>query len=561
MKDDKRKSKQLELYKQFIEHCTTVSKSIRNYTDFKRINECLQELFPKKEDITILDFNDTNEFESVVMKLKEQSSFIQINSTGQNQYSNTLAYYLRFLNAKQMFSQKEEELQNNNIATDLPLQQIFYGAPGTGKSNTIKREVDEKGKKNFRTTFHPDSDYSTFVGCYKPMMKESTITKDGVTSKEEKIIYSFCPQAFTNAYVEAWSTEEEVFLIIEEINRGNCAQIFGDLFQLLDRKDGESEYPIIADKDLGDHIASQLAASPRTDIPQEVKEGKLLKLPNNLYIWATMNTSDQSLFPIDSAFKRRWDWQYMPICKGRDKQGYELTWKIRVGELLFDWWIFLENINEQIGTTTSSEDKKLGYFFCKAVDGIISAETFVSKVVFYLWNDVFKDFDFDNSIFNDDENGKLSFNKFYTMSNYGKVVVNEKKVLKFMENLGVMGEDINDLGEDDEKNDDENSDLNVTFPDGTIVTGRTRFDSYISTIKKIGIENIKSIIPNLKYKRLGAPLISLEKYDAIVNNDQRYSYVEVEGCYFIKGMNGRTMRKVLLAISDLLKLNLIIEYK
>ena len=140
---------------------------------------------------------------------------------------------------------------NNNQ----PLQQIFYGAPGTGKSNTIKREVDEKGKANYRTTFHPDSDYSTFVGCYKPTMKRSTITKDGVTTTEEKIVYRFEPQAFTNAYVKAWNTEEDVYLIIEEINRGNCAQIFGDLFQLLDRKNGYSEYPIDADSDLANHLA------------------------------------------------------------------------------------------------------------------------------------------------------------------------------------------------------------------------------------------------------------------------------------------------------------------
>ena len=126
--------------------------------------------------------------------------------------------------------------------------------------------------------------------------------------KEEIITYKFIPQAFTKAYAAAWNTTEDVFLVIEEINRGNCAQIFGDLFQLLDRKGGRSEYLIEADTDLANYLQEALAKSPRTDIPQEIKSGERLMLPQNLYIWATMNTSDQSLFPIDSAFKRRWDW-------------------------------------------------------------------------------------------------------------------------------------------------------------------------------------------------------------------------------------------------------------
>ena len=290
----------------------------------------------------------------------------------------------------------------------LPLQQIFYGAPGTGKSNTIKRTVDDQGKICFRTTFHPDSDYSTFVGCYKPTMKHSTITKDGVTTREEKIVYRFEPQAFTNAYVQAWNSKEKVYLVIEEINRGNCAQIFGDLFQLLDRKNGESEYPINADTALADYLQVALADSNRDDIPAEVKSGMKLKLPSNLYIWATMNTSDQSLFPIDSAFKRRWDWTYIPI-KQHD-EGY----RIKIDTVTYDWWGFLEKINQVIGDTTSSEDKKLGYFFVKAEDKEIGADKFVSKVLFYLWNDVFKNYGFDNPIFSRGENKKFAFSDFFT---------------------------------------------------------------------------------------------------------------------------------------------------
>ena len=346
---------------------------------------------------------------------------------------------------KSLFSDKQ--LHEDSIKS---LQQIFYGAPGTGKSHKIKNDenVKEADKKNLvlRTTFHPDSDYSTFVGAYKPTMKESYITKDGVTTKEEKIIYTFCPQAFTNAYVEAWNTEEEVYLVIEEINRGNCAQIFGDLFQLLDRKNGVSKYPVEADADLQSYLNKALAKTSRTDIPDDVKSGKKLMLPSNLYIWATMNTSDQSLFPIDSAFKRRWDWKYIKIKEGRDENGNKLDWKVdvkmdEVGEQL-SWWDFIQKINEIIASMTSSADKQLGYFFCCAKDGVIDEETFVSKVIFYLWNDVFKDYGFeDASLFRyTDNEGKekdLTFPDFYDedgekvnterLTDFVKKVMNWKK--------------------------------------------------------------------------------------------------------------------------------------
>ena len=287
------------------------------------------------------------------------------------------------------------------------LQQIFYGAPGTGKSNTIKRNVDNEKKICFRTTFHPDSDYSTFVGAYKPSMKPTGVALAS-GEKEEVITYKFVPQAFTKAYAAAWNTTEDVFLVIEEINRGNCAQIFGDLFQLLDRKGGKSEYPIEADTDLANYLKEALDKSPRTDIPQEVKSGERLMLPQNLYIWATMNTSDQSLFPIDSAFKRRWDWVYIPI-----KPHAEENYKIKIGNETYDWWGFLQKINSVIDDTTHSEDKKLGYFFVNTESKTVCAEKFVSKVLFYLWNDVFKNYGFDHSIFTDSMGVKFTFSDFF----------------------------------------------------------------------------------------------------------------------------------------------------
>lgn len=350
-------------------------------------------------------------------------------------------------------------VDNNSI------QQIYYGAPGTGKSYIINKITD--GESVIRTTFHPDSDYSTFVGAYKPTKKEvrmrdmagHVIIEGGNEVTEDRIIYEFVDQAFLQAYVKAWTYYAKVgtdaqpkkqYLVIEEINRGNCAQIFGDLFQLLDRNTaGFSDYPIHADNDMKKQLSKAFkgltiaqadsinACYKGKDLVSKVLSGEILLLPNNLYIWSTMNTSDQSLFPIDSAFKRRWDWQYMPICKGRDEQGNELSWKICADSKEYDWWSFLDKINAHINSTTNSEDKKLGFFFCKAVDGTISAETFVGKVVFYLWNNVFKDLGFDGPIFKDSDGSELAFNKFYETDEKGKVVVRKDKVQLFLENLKV----------------------------------------------------------------------------------------------------------------------------
>lgn len=329
--------------------------------------------------------------------------------------------------------QSAEDIFNTDIInkSSLPLQQIFYGAPGTGKSHKVKEVTDSIAKEFvFRTTFHPDSDYSTFVGAYKPTMKQLPIFNQQTGAQigvEDKIVYSFVPQAFLKAYVAAWQNpEQSVFLVIEEINRGNCAQIFGDIFQLLDRKDGVSEYPIKADQDIRDYLAKEFAGY---DLDANILSGEELVLPANLHIWATMNTSDQSLFPIDSAFKRRWDWKYMPIHDPGE------NWTIALSDVEYDWWDFVEKINNVIGNMTSSEDKKLGYFFCKACNGKINAETFVNKVVFYLWNDVFKDYELSDKAFQDGE-GKLTFNKFYTPSGEA----NEATTKTLLENLEVKKE-------------------------------------------------------------------------------------------------------------------------
>ena len=560
----------------------------------------------------------------------------------------------------------EKEKGREIIDTDLKnqsLQQIYYGAPGTGKSHEINRLTE--GKEVIRTTFHPDSDYSTFVGAYKPIMKEvdvqvvPVVVDNGIalkpsgTYKEKRITYQFVKQAFLKAYLSAWKkyadscticctptvrefdtgngryvinsvgvydltlsrefsfpksvvlkewpnlwnngvfgvptgpqsgksvqhaianwisdkidactqdnfeegwqklvdtvrakghvdvqktqtyiisgvtddnetltinveargkkratlqrkfneydeakasklektlidilkgysndfdeawerlkhdvdkgTSPEVkdesdgqidpqFLVIEEINRGNCAQVFGDIFQLLDRADnGFSVYPIEADSDLRDAIKIAFEEEDEYLLPndidiegvieytsnydatlsEDVQEGRVLLLPPNLYIWATMNTSDQSLFPIDSAFKRRWEWVYTPIAQGKDEKGKLLRWQIE-GQGDNSWWTFIQGINEVIDVTTHSEDKKLGFFFCKAKDSVVKKETFVNKVVFYLWNDVFKVYGFKSEIFDKkgkgDKTEKITFKSFYNDDGS----VNEETMSVFVKNV------------------------------------------------------------------------------------------------------------------------------
>lgn len=415
-------------------------------------------------------------------------------------------------------------------------QTIFYGSPGTGKSWTVQNDILDGVKDDFifRTTFHPDTDYSAFVGCYKPI-KTKVGKTDRVLSAEDlaaiyvrdvvptehlktghieprikfgieyceyfggslgkydinnvlelagielatgcledrvgmtyvkygvsvglkldtpkntgTITYDFVPQVFTEAYIKAWQNPTElVYLVIEEINRGNCAQIFGDLFQLLDRKKGVSEYPVKAETALAEYLSDVLEG----EAAEGIRDGKL-SLPANLNIIATMNTSDQSLFPMDSAFKRRWDWKYIPTTPPADKsRTMELSFKdktttkygttIDAGDYEYDWTEFLEKINEKIQHATHSDDKQLGFWFVKTEEGAeeITISSFVSKVVFYLWNDVFKDMGAKDSnpftIKVDGKNVVMSFNSFFEMNSFGQIVENIGVLHTFLRNVGV----------------------------------------------------------------------------------------------------------------------------
>lgn len=390
--------------------------------------------------------------------------------------------------------QKEKNTEYSSLR-----QIIYYGAPGTGKSHKIKEQLGDVLKENvFRTTFHPDSDYSTFVGAYKPTKGKKPLyglnggltvrLNDGKDNLEEDIItYKFIPQAFLNAYIRAYQTDENVYLIIEEINRGNCAQIFGDLFQLLDRDiTGKSEYTIKADADLKTFLEEKLGE----DKPG-IKGGELC-LPSNLYIYATMNTSDQSLFPIDSAFKRRWDWEYEPIkYKNTD-------WVIDIDGLKYSWSNFQKEVNTRILRNTGSEDKMLGDYFVNPPAKVISYNLFRNKILFYLWNDVCKDGDADIFPTGDD----FSFSRLYDEDC-------KQLIISVMDKLNLKpidGDDIED-NEDDAFEDDDNKSSSIRYSINEGVSFQKTnlaselFKEYIKLYPDLSVEEVISNWKNLEGKK------------------------------------------------------------
>lgn len=306
--------------------------------------------------------------------------------------------------------EKMDELKN---------QDDHWGTVISKYNDFIRQYTELKTKKNvFRTIFHPDYDYAQFVGSYKPTKardQQGNILH--VANGCNVLTYTFVPQVFAKAYVAAWKrllddaiedSKKQVYLVIEEINRGNCAQIFGDIFQLLDRKEGQSEYPIDIDSDFADFIRTELndkfdsykseICSYCDDVAQEEsvanEEFCKIALPPNFNILATMNTSDQSLFPMDSAFKRRFDWEYVPIDYKQTKAEFKVSLKRDEGDnkpLEFNWLHFLKKINADISKVTESEDKQMGEFFVKPKNNVIDLDMFRSKVLFYLWDSVYKD--------------------------------------------------------------------------------------------------------------------------------------------------------------------------
>ena len=548
----------IALYQEFIKKCTSSEGSWSNYSQFSRIDKLIKAIHPDYSDL--IYYSDPkfvrNLYQELLSleKLPTEKTKDTFKTLGGGQYHNAMATYIRFLEAVKILSHVDMSISQFSPQEKPAFQIIYYGAPGTGKSHRIKKELKEMNvpeKNIFRTTFHPDSDYSSFVGAYKPTMKPVADEYKAVVGKDEEIAYSFVPQTFIKAYTHAYKNpDENIYLIIEEINRGNCAQIFGDLFQLLDRdENGVSEYPIKADSDLKMYLEGELGIGH-----DGIKDGELC-LPSNLYIWATMNTSDQSLFPIDSAFKRRWDWEYEPIkYKNTD-------WVIEIGDNTYKWTSFQLIINDKIFEATNSEDKMLGDYFVKPCDNVISEKQFINKVLFYLWNDVCKDGDGD--IFRTDDNKDIKFSDLYKDNCIDTLQ-------SMMEYLGVtlLAEDyeianvekgINKTA----KNHNKEALISIQLPNNPIIltSESTQFDAFVKALRIIGIDRIIQILPSLKYHRLGCPVLSTQQDDKISNNDKGYSYYQESNLFIVKGCNPYTYIRILEDLSTLLNIDISLETK
>lgn len=274
--------------------------------------------------------------------------------------------YLDFLYSDQSFlsnyNNTKNKVSNNSDSKNI----IYYGVPGIGKSYTINNEYNISNHNTHRVVFHPDYTYSDFVGQILP---KTIIDENG----NKKLDYNFAPGPFTRALKQAKNMpNEDIYLIIEEINRGNAPAIFGDLFQLLDRNDdGESSYKIT-----------------NIDISKEVfgNENEKIYLPSNLYIIATMNTADQNVFTLDTAFQRRWEMKHM-------RNPIEKASTTKIANSGVSWKKFITIVNEIITNNNDGfgdfGDKRLGAFFANNTE-IENSQKFASKVLKYLWDDAFK---------------------------------------------------------------------------------------------------------------------------------------------------------------------------
>ena len=243
-------------------------------------------------------------------------------------------------------------------------------------NHSVFNTSTENIKRYERVTFHPNYSYAQFVGTYKPVQD---------SADENQIKYEYIPGPFMRIYIAAKQNPSQNFLLlIEEINRANVAAVFGDVFQLLDRdENGNSEYPVAASEDIKKYLAKN-----------GIYEDEL-KIPSNMYIWATMNSADQGVFPMDTAFKRRWEFEYIGIDENEDKvKGYEIpisaTKKV-------NWNDLRKAINNKLITLGINEDKLLGPFFLSktvldsALDkGMDFVKLFESKVLMYLFEDAAK---------------------------------------------------------------------------------------------------------------------------------------------------------------------------
>ncbi|WP_281613145.1 AAA family ATPase [Flammeovirga sp. SubArs3] len=268
-----------------------------------------------------------------------------------------------------------------------PHNRLVYGAPGTGKSYKLKKDSSAFGGNMKRITFYPDYSYSKFVGSYKPVSNKKKTSKFATSyksiSKDNTISYEFVPGPFLEAVKKSKDNKDgkgiPYLLIIEEINRANAASVFGEVFQLLDRDNGVSEYGITLSTEAQQWLLDN-------GIIKSLDEE--LKLNNKLYIWATMNSADQGVFPLDAAFKRRWKLEGTSI-NDEDSIKAIADWEITFLGKKYSWNTFRTEINEQLSSEKigANEDKLIGPFFLKEEE-LDDDSVIKNKLIHYLRENV-----------------------------------------------------------------------------------------------------------------------------------------------------------------------------
>lgn len=318
------------------------------------------------------------------------------------EYTKRVNYFLDLTNINIEVIIKEEansdeEDTDEEDKTDLIIGSniIYYGAPGTGKSHSLEEKTKEFNSVE-RVTFYPEYTHDDFIGCFMPCMsyvKNDTseyVAADGasITLPGKPVpYYTYVAGPFTNALVDAFNNpDKNVLLIVEELNRANAAAVFGEFFQLLDRcekdnkegrKEGESKYKISVSNEYSEYLSSKIAT---------YSKGEKVTIPSNFTICATMNSADQGVNPLDSAFKRRWNFIYVPIdFSDAEHKDYEIEY----GAAKVTWESFATTINKQLKKKDINEDKHLGQYFITKTE-IADLYKFASKILLYLFDDVLK---------------------------------------------------------------------------------------------------------------------------------------------------------------------------
>ncbi|MCZ6160396.1 AAA family ATPase [Campylobacter ureolyticus] len=386
-------------YRKFLESKTKsngekISDNIINrYIDSIKPNFLKDRLSDYNLNINIYAISDVEDFKKIKNEIKNNNSeYIKEHAGGL--ISTSLNHYEKFLTERESQSSTQNSDKSNKNDThrkhiDKPYQRIFFGAPGTGKSYLLNEEAKKDFEKECceRVTFHPNYMYGNFVGTFKPFPKK--------IDEQESITYKYIPGVLIRQLIEAYKNENiNYLLIIEEINRANVAAVFGDIFQLLDRGiNGESEYEITTSRELQEFLIEELK---EVELSENIKnklgdDFSKIFLPNNLYIWATMNSADQGVMPIDTAFKRRWEFRYIGIDDAVDEGFEKYKFKINSSEEV-KWNDFRKEVNKRLSKLNIPEDKFIGpYFISKSIlekyDSSKLTEVIKDKVLMYLYED------------------------------------------------------------------------------------------------------------------------------------------------------------------------------